>query len=399
MHAWTGRAAAVAAGMAALAVVRWISSSEPERASAVTDVGAAYTLTPDTLLDLGTAGDLLSGAVALSAAGDVVLLAGADDVHVPNGEDPIPLRLGDTARAFVWDSRHVAHTHPYAVGVHDSRVAAEPRSMTYLAAHVLVPGDSLSHADGPSPEWAIVTIEPGEGCRVRFDAPDAMLFDLRERDTGVFFLAARETAGTVLSVPAGTRAVWVIRRSPGTPFRLHVTPAPGVRPLPPWRRIVSDDGEWDSYWGQVAGTFAGLAKTLDLEVAPASLTAARIVFHTGHEPWHLERKAFAGAAGARGATWSALKLHVNGELVYTAPLDEGARLGWHYVPVPTAVLRRGANEVRFTNTGNDGYYVSIDLDTSEGKSAAVEGGTRNARTLRPYKAVGPGEYMVRLEVR
>jgi hypothetical protein len=160
--------------------------------------------------------------------------------------------------------------------------------------------------------------------------------------------------------------------------------------------IADDDGEQDSYRAQLSGSGRELLKILMLDRDPTVLTAARVVYRVGHDPYHAKLKKFLGEGA--GAEWSTLLVTLNGDRVYEAPLPDAACFGWHAIPVPVERLRRGANEVRFSVRGGDYVYFAVDRDHRAGRSGIVVGGEVDMSTLRPNQRE-TGELMVRLKVR
>jgi len=166
-----------------------------------------------------------------------------------------------------------------------------------------------------------------------------------------------------------------------------------------WTRITDDDGEPDSYWGQIAGSARGLLKVLILDADPETIGAAAVEYRIQGEPYSASRRAGLRFGATADDFDTNLVIEVNGVEVRRAPVTEAAILGWHEWPVDPGILREGRNEIRFGVDGGDYVYMGLDFDSVHGRSASIVGDRVDWTSLRPAYHVGPGEYMIRLMIR
>ena len=256
-------------------------------------------------------------------------------------------------------------------------------------------------------------VERGAGYVLALDSSgqvDYDLFLLREASARAFRVA-RASCSKSLGTEQESEALLFRADAPGPyvalvalaagdgEYRLTLRRArPGEDKRFVWREIADDDGEQDSYWGQVTSPASALYKVLVLDSDPSTISRARIAYRMGTQPYESSLKQYLGRGAPADAEWSHLLIYINDELVLDRPLPEVAAQGWHEVSIDPKLLLRGENVVRLTDSGNDYFYLAIDLDTVRARSYCSVRGEIRKDTLRPSKEVGPGEYMVRLKV-
>ena len=256
-------------------------------------------------------------------------------------------------------------------------------------------------------------VEPGVGYVLALDSSGQVDYDLvllREESPRAFRVV-RASCSKSLGTEQEAEALLFAPNAPGAyvalvalaagegDYRLTLRAArPGEEKRFVWQEIADDDGEQDSYWGQVTSSASALYKVLVLDTDPGEISRARLAYRMGTEPYESSLKQPLGSGAPAEGDWSHLLIYMNDELVLDRPLPEVAVAGWHEVSIDPKLLRRGENVVKLTNGGNDYFYLAIDLDTVHGRSYCSFRGEVRKDTLRPTKEVGPGEYMVRLKV-
>lgn len=164
--------------------------------------------------------------------------------------------------------------------------------------------------------------------------------------------------------------------------------------------VRDDDGTADGR-GQVEGQPKMCLKVLNLKLAPATVTQARIMYYMKVDPYDVATKTTYNAP-AEGVEWSNFVVTLNGREVLRDSLIKHGTKGWHEMPVDASLLRRGENKITMALDGWGSYfYLGVDRSASHGRSAASSDGGKTFRTnwLNFGEAhATPGEYMVRLKL-
>ncbi|MFP3904007.1 MAG: hypothetical protein ACLFWB_07175 [Armatimonadota bacterium] len=215
---------------------------------------------------------------------------------------------------------------------------------------------------------------------------------------------ASENAEQLWLVPQeGEEYLVLVRHVSGEgEFSLECEKLDGPPPKPEWTVIKDDDGEQDSYWGQVTSPVAKLHKILVLKDDPADISRAVVQYCMGTEPYDPGSQKALGRGAPEDKEWPNLLVTLNETEILRRPVDEVATHGWHEIAVDPSLLNRGENTVTFALEERGAFfYMSIDLDAGGGRSYCTRGGEVMPDTLRPTpnRYVGPGEYMVRLKYR
>lgn len=347
------------------------------------------------------------------ASPGIRFLVGGDGVRSPaTGRENLPSRvtplvLGPRTIGYLWRARSPDPdvTAPLSPSIHDDSSAEKPHELVYLDAKALRQGDEIRVPLTEGDRWAVIAPDPGAApasLRVEVDGAlsvDVRLFAARDADTWRLVDDDQILRGEgVVRLPlrAGSaQAAVLAHRGGGGVARVQIDAATRAEG---WHVIADDDGEQDSYRAQLSGSGRELLKVLMLERDPAVLTAARVVYRVGHEPYYAKLGKFLGEGVAPDAAWATLIVTLNGAEVYEAPLPDAACFGWHTIPIPVEGLRAGRNEVRFSVGGGDWVYFAVDRDSRHGRSGIVVGGEVDMSTLRPNREEA-GELMVRLKVR
>ncbi len=165
--------------------------------------------------------------------------------------------------------------------------------------------------------------------------------------------------------------------------------------------VVRDDDGAKEARGHISGPTYACMKVLNLELDPAAVTQARIMFFMYNDPYDVATKA-CYSAPVEGVKWSNFVVTLNGHEVLRDSLIKYGTMGWHEIPVDHALLIRGANKITMTLDAPGSYaYLGIDQSASHGRSGSSTDGGKTFRT--DWLAVGgaqadPGEYMVRLKL-
>jgi len=165
--------------------------------------------------------------------------------------------------------------------------------------------------------------------------------------------------------------------------------------------VRDDDGTADRGRGHVSVPSFVCLKMLNVELDPAAVTQARIMYYMKHNPYDVRTKALYSAP-VEGVKWSDLVVTLNGREVLCDSLIKHGTMGWHEIPVDPVLLRRGENRITMTlNRWGSYFYLGVDRSAPRGRSASSEDGGKTFRPNWPSFGVAqadPGEYMVRLKL-
>jgi hypothetical protein len=344
--------------------------------------------------------------IRLLVGGDGVREATAADVRRGIPSRVIPIVLAPGTLGYAWRATGDALERTLATGPDLALSGSTPDRypVTYLDATPIGAGETRTVTLTSEREWALLT--PSGGAAVEIEPAAGLVLDavlLGEHDADAWIRlddASAAGAAVRLELPASGEVALVLHLGLGRgEARVRVV-ASDVRfaargGAPRWRALLADDGEPDSYWGQITSPADVLAKRLRLPIDPETITRARIVYRVGNEPYHRPTRVHAPAPDL---DWSDLVIELNGREVGRAPLDVAGREGWHRAEVPPDALVPGENEIRFRVDGPDYLYLAVDTDTHAGQSGVVRGGVMDPTSLRPGRVL-EGEYLVRLEIR
>ena len=168
--------------------------------------------------------------------------------------------------------------------------------------------------------------------------------------------------------------------------------------------VVRDDGGHPDGRGQVCGPTQMCMKVLNLELDPATVTQARIMYYMKSNPYDVGTKASYNLP-VEAVKWSHFVVTLNGHEVLRESLVKHGATGWHEIPVDPALLVCGENKITMTLDGPGSYfYLGVDHSASRERSASSNDGGRIFRTncLNFGNETGggtaAGEYMVRLKL-
>ena len=167
------------------------------------------------------------------------------------------------------------------------------------------------------------------------------------------------------------------------------------------RVVRDDDGTADAGRGQVTSHRSVVRKTLILDVDPANVTRAWVLYCMKIKPYDVATRRLYDKP-AEGVEWANLVVSVNGAEVLHGSLIEHGTQGWHEVTIDSALLKRGANHVALTlDRGGSYFYLGIDRSAPKGRSASSRDGGKTFREnwlSFGTKEPDPGEYMIRLRI-
>jgi hypothetical protein len=145
-------------------------------------------------------------------------------------------------------------------------------------------------------------------------------------------------------------------------------------------------------------------KMLNLELDPAAVTQARIMYYMMCDPYDVTTKASYNTP-VEGVKWSDFVVTLNGREVLRESLAKHGAMGWHEIPVDPALLVSGENKITMSLAGPGSYfYLGVDHSASRERSAASSDGGKTFRKnwLNFGNDTGggseTGEYMVRLKL-
>jgi len=216
-------------------------------------------------------------------------------------------------------------------------------------------------------------------------------------------IGAQEVAEQIWFKPvAGRTYLALVRLVSGSgDFSLSFSQLAGPLPAAQWTVIKDDDGEKDSFWGQVCSSTAALFKELVVPDDPANIARVMLQYEMGVAPYDPQSQKHLDRGAPADKQWCDLVISLNDTVILQRPLDEVAGVGWHEAAFDAALLVRGTNVFKFTLApgGNDYFYMCIDLNSAYDRSYCAINGKIDRTTLRPAvnRHVGPGEYMVRIK--
>ena len=165
--------------------------------------------------------------------------------------------------------------------------------------------------------------------------------------------------------------------------------------------VRDDDGTADTGRGHVSTPASVCLKALNLDLDPASVTQARIMYYMKVNPYDVATKTLYSAP-VEGVKWSNFVVTLNGREVLRDSLIKHGTRGWHEIPVDPALLRRGENKITMgLDVWGSYFYLGIDRSTPHGRSASSTDGGKTFRLnwlSFGGKEADPGEYMVRLKL-